>query len=352
MKNYAGRRVFVTGGLGFIGSNLTIRLVQLGARVTVVDSLVAGCGGNRRNLRPVANDVEVIEADAGAVELLRPYLRRAETIFNLAGEVSHSHSMEFPERDLEINVCSQMAFVRECAAQAPGVRIVYAGTRQVYGRPQYLPVDENHPLAPVDFNGIHKLAASQYHLVLSDAGQLDAVVLRLTNVYGPRLALNIPCQGVLAVFFARVLLGERAEVFGDGTQLRDPVYVDDAVDALLRAGSVAKPASRTYNVGGPRALSLKAIANTISEAGGALPPLFRPFPYELSQIDIGSFYANCERIGRELGWQPAVQLEDGVARTFDFFRRHLRDYLKPGCGYPQCELRPSLRVQDRTEATA
>lgn len=352
MNSLRGKQVLITGGLGFIGSNLALRLVELGARVKIVDSLVQGCGGHRRNIQSAASDIEVIEADISECDRLRPHIRRAELIFNLAGEVSHSHSMEFPGRDLEINAASQLAFVRECAREAPGIRIVYAGTRQVYGRPAYLPVDENHPLSPVDFNGIHKLAASGYHVILSEAGQLDAAILRLTNVYGPRMALNVPCQGVLSVFFARVLLGERLEVFGDGAQLRDPVYIDDVVDAFLRVGSVEKLASRTYNVGGPTPVSLAEIAGVIGAAGGAPDPILRPFPPKLREIDIGSFYADCRRIERELGWQPRVSLNEGVGRTFEFFRAHLGEYLEPGAGYPKCQLRSATRDEHRTALLA
>jgi len=216
---YEGKPVLVTGGLGFIGSNLAIRLVELGARVTIVDSCVAGCGANYRNIASIARDVTVVEADIGDARAMASLLRDTDVVFNLAGEVSHTHSVDYPERDLELNTVSQLAFLHQCAREAPGLRVVYACTRQIYGRPQYLPVDELHAVAPVDFNGVNKHAASQYHLILSGLGLLDAAVLRLTNIYGPRLAINVPCQGVLSTYFLGVLLGRRLEVYGDGTQL-------------------------------------------------------------------------------------------------------------------------------------
>jgi len=339
---YAARRVLVTGGLGFIGSNLAIRLVQLGARVTIADSCIEGCGGNLRNVDAVARDIRVAQCDVGDAKSIRPLLKGIEVIFNLAGEISHSHSMEYPDRDLEINTRSQMLFLQECGKQLPGVRIVYAGTRQVYGRPEYLPVDEAHPVAPVDYNGVSKHAAAEYHLMLTRAGYLDAAVMRLTNTYGPRLAVNVPCQGVLSVFFMRLLLGLPLEVFGDGGQLRDPMYVDDAVDALLGAGAAEKLQSRVFNVGGPEALPLSEIAGVMARLAGASAPVYRPFPKDAGRIDIGSFVADSSRIRRELNWSSRTLLADGAARTLEFFQEHLRDYLDPADAYPECHLRRSI----------
>ena len=339
MRFYRGKRVLVTGGLGFIGSNLAIELVRLGARVTIVDACIEGCGANPYNIAPIAHDVRVVRCDIGDARALQPLLNGVDLIFNLAGEISHSHSMRFPERDLEINAASQMLFLRECAERLPGVRVVYAGTRQVYGKPQYLPVDEDHPVAPVDYNGVNKHAAAEYHLMLTRAGLLDAVILRLTNTYGPRLAVSVPCQGVLSVFFMRLLLGLPLEVFGNGEQLRDPLYVDDVVDALLRAGAADELLSRVYNVGGPEALSLGKVADVLTSLVEAPPVIYRSFPMEASRIDIGSFYADSTRARRELQWQPATSISEGAARTLEFFRQHLQAYLDPANGYPQCHLR-------------
>lgn len=341
MKFYAGRRVLVTGGLGFIGSNLAIRLVQLGARVTIVNACIAGCGGNLKNIAPVAGDVRVAQCDISDAPAMGSLLQGIEVIFNLAGEISHAHSMEYPDRDLEINARSQMMFLRETSERIPGVRVVFAGTRQVYGRPEYLPVDEAHPVAPVDYNGVSKHAAAEYHLMLTRAGLLDAAVLRLTNTYGPRLAVNVPCQGVLSVFFLRLMLGLPLEVYGDGAQLRDPVYVNDVVDAFLRAGAAEKLESRLFNIGGLEVLPLGEIAAMLSRLAGAPAPVYKPFPKEAGRIDIGSFAANSTRIWKELKWQPTTALEGGAARTLKYFREHLRDYLDPADGYPECHLRRS-----------
>jgi nucleoside-diphosphate-sugar epimerase len=317
--SYAGRKVLVTGGLGFIGSNLTIRLVAEGAAVTVVDPCVPGCGGNPANLGGAAPKVRILACDIGSPQLPAAELAQAEIVFNLAGEVSHTASMRMPERDLAINTIAQLRFLELLCTVNPGVRIIYAGTRQVYGIPQYLPVDEEHPINPVDFNGVHKYAATMYHLMLSRAGQLDACVLRLTNVYGPRLALDQPGQGVFSTFLRNLIRGQRLTVFGDGKQLRDPVFVEDVVDAFLLAGLQPKLRHRSYNLGGPSAISLSDIASIASEVAGVPPPLIREFPEDLKGIDIGSYKTDCTSIRNDLNWEAKVALAEGMARTLAWY---------------------------------
>jgi UDP-glucose 4-epimerase len=321
------RKVLVTGGLGFIGSNLALRLVRGGARVVIVDSEVAGCGANRHNIAAAAGDLRVISADVGDASSFAHEIRGCSAIFNLAGEISHIHSMRDPARDAALNAMSQLRFLEECARQEPGIRVVYASTRQIYGVPRYLPVDERHPIQPVDFNGVHKYAATAYHLLWSDMGRIDARVLCLTNVYGPRLALWLSGQGFLANFLRRGLLEQPIEIFGDGCQLRDPVYVDDVVDAFLLAGAVDDPKSRLWNVAGPHALTLSDIAAVISTATGAPPPICRPFPEEHKGIDIGSYCSDSTRIREELGWHPQIVFEEGVRRSLEYFQREFPHYL-------------------------
>ncbi|MBI3678913.1 MAG: NAD-dependent epimerase/dehydratase family protein [Acidobacteria bacterium] len=350
--SYRNTPVLVTGGLGFIGSNLALRLVEQGAQVTVVDPLVPGCGGNLHNIATVREQVEVIKRDISAAGHFASAIRRARVIFNLAGEVSHIHSMEFPERDLLINTVAQLRFLQVCVRHNPGVRVVYAGTRQVYGKPEYLPMDENHPVRPVDFNGVHKYAANMYHLMLSRSGQLDAVVLRLTNVYGPRMSLAIPCQGFLSTFLRCILTGQGLEVFGDGKQLRDPVFVDDAVEAFLLAGAAPALQERTLNVGGPEALSLLEIAQTCARAAGGLSVETRPFPEERAAIDIGSYATDCSLIRKTLGWKPQARFADGIESTLAFYRARLRHYLDPENPQADCSLPEHKGVQRRLKYAA
>ena len=326
---YRNRRVLVTGGLGFIGSNLTIRLAEAGARVTVIDPMLPGCGANLFNVAPVESGIRIIAADVGQAEDFSAQLADAQVIFNLAGEISHSRSMEQPDRDLEINTLSQLRFLLACRKHCPGARIVYAGTRQVYGKPEYLPVDESHPIQPVDFNGVHKYAAMQYHLLLARRGDLDCMVLRLSNVYGPRMALHLPQQGFLTVYLRNALEGRPIVVFGDGSQLRDPVYVDDVVDAFLQAGIAPRLDSRMFNIGGPQAVCLGEIAATVARLGGASTMEQVPFPDESRRIDIGSYCTDTARAERELLWTPRIWLHEGLETTMRFYRRHRERYLNP-----------------------
>ncbi len=328
---YTGLPVVVTGGLGFIGSNLTVRLTQLGARVTVIDGSIPGCGANPYNLHAVRDRVEVIHAGLAQDDAYAAALANASIVFNLAGEISHIQSMRDPLRDLELNTFAQLAFLTALGRVNRGVRVVYAGTRQVCGKPRYLPVDEDHPIEPVDFNGIHKRAAEHYHLLMSRDGAVDAVVLRLTNVYGPRLAIGVPGQGFLSAFIARALDGCPLEVFGDGAQLRDPVFVDDAVEAFLLAGMKRSLPGRLYHLGGPAPLSLLEIARIISrEAELAHEVTLRPFPAEHLAFDIGSYTTDSTRLQAVLDWRPRTTFEEGIRCTLSYFRAH-RDYYLPAC---------------------
>jgi len=327
MQRYKNLPVLITGGLGFIGSNLAIKLFEEGARVTVLDSSIEGCGANVFNLAPIRDRISIIDHDMAEARAFAPVIRDARVIFNIAGEISHINSMHQPERDLNLNTVAQLRFLMECTASNPGVRVVYASTRQIYGVPNQLPVDEDHPIQPVDYNGVHKYATSQYHAMLARTGALDTVTLRLTNVYGPRMALRLPAQGFLSTFLRRLLLHQPLEIFGDGEQLRDPVFVDDAVEAFLIAGSKPRVASRVYNIGGPGHLSLNQIALISSEAAGVAAPSRRPFPGEIRAIDIGSYYTDSSRAARELDWTPRVIFAEGIRRTLDYYRANLPHYL-------------------------
>jgi UDP-glucose 4-epimerase len=332
---YRNSKVLITGGLGFIGSNLALHLVSLGAEVTVVDASVEGCGANPRNLCGAASPIRVIHADIADAASFASNIRSSDVIFNLAGEVSHLRSMQDPERDKELNASAQLRFLEQCALHNPGVRVVYASTRQIYGTPRYLPVDENHPIQPLDFNGIHKYAATAYHQVLTASGGLDAVVLCLTNVYGPRMALNIPSQGFLGGFLRNALVARPSTIFGDGRQLRDPIYIDDAVDAFLCAGAVTRPPNRLWNIGGPAALSLSQIAAAIAAASNSPAPGFKQFPCDLKRIDIGSYCTDSTRIRQDLGWAPSVDFNRGIRRTIEYYRKELAYYLNAADYQPE-----------------
>jgi UDP-glucose 4-epimerase len=323
---FRGRRVLITGGLGFIGSNLARELVGLGARVTIVDALIPEYGGNRHNLAGIASRVRVHFADVRDRKRLPAFVRGQDFVFNLAGQTSHMDSMTDPDTDLEINCRAQLSILEACRCHNPRVRIVFASTRQIYGRPEFLPVNERHPLRPVDVNGINKLAGEQYHLLYSEVYGIRGTVLRLTNTIGPRMRVKDARQTFLGIWIKQVLSGERFEVWG-GQQLRDFTYVDDAVDALLLAAARPVAVGQVYNLGGSGRISLRALADLVIDAAGGGSYRVKKFPAERRKIDIGDYYADDRRIRRELGWRPRIGIREGVERTVEFFRAELPHYL-------------------------
>lgn len=325
-RSFAGKRVLITGGLGFIGSNLARRLVALGARVSVVDSLVPEYGGSRHNLAGLSGRVRVHIADVRDWPRLPQLVRGQDYLFNLAGQTSHMDSMTDPQTDLDINGRAQLAILEACRLHNPSIRIVFASTRQIYGRPDYLPVDEKHPLRPVDINGINKLAGESFHLLYSQVHGIRSTALRLTNTIGPRMRIKDARQTFVGIWIRRLLEREPFEVWG-GEQLRDFTYVDDAVDAFLLAASKPAAEGRVFNLGGPPAVTLERLAELLVEInrGGAF--VVRPFPSDRKRIDIGDYYADDRLIGRVLGWKPQTDLRTALTRTVAFYREELRHYV-------------------------
>lgn len=318
---FSGRRCVVTGGLGFIGSNTVHALAAVGAHVVVVDSLVPQHGGDERNLDGVTGQVEVVRADIGDAARVAPAVREAEVVFNVAGQVSHHESMSDPLRDLDLNARSHLAFLEILRADNPTATVVHTSTRQVYGRPRYLPVDEEHPTDPVDVNGIDKLAGEQFHLLYARVHGLPVCALRLTNVYGPRQSLMLDGLGFLPVFLRRAMNGEELSVFGDGSQLRDCLHVDDVVRAMALAAGSVDAVGEVFNLGHPEALTLLEIAELTAAAGGAGTTVRTvPWPEQLAAIDIGSFQGDFSKAKRILGWDPRISFADGIAGTVPFYR--------------------------------
>lgn len=324
-KAFKGKRVLITGGLGFIGSNLARRLVRLGAEVTLVDSLIAEYGGNKRNIAGLERRLRVNISDVRNHHSLPALLREEHFLFNLAGQTSHMDSMTDPETDLEINCRAQLAILEACRKYNPKLRVVFASTRQIYGRPDYLPVDENHPLRPVDVNGINKLAGEEYHLLYSAVHGVPSTVLRLTNTIGPRMRVKDARQTFVGVWIKQVLRGEPIEVWG-GEQLRDFTYVDDAVDAFLLAATQPRAVGRVYNLGGVGRISLRELAELLVKVARRGSYRVRTFPANRRKIDIGDYYSDCRRI-EEIGWKPTTTIRDALAGTVAYYRRELPHYL-------------------------
>jgi UDP-glucose 4-epimerase len=326
---YRGRQVMITGGLGFIGSNLARQLVALGAHVLLVDSLIPDYGGNLFNIDGVADRLTVNIADVRQQSTMNYLVRGRDVIFNLAGQVSHIDSMRDPYSDLEINCRSQLTVLEACRNHNPGVKVVFAGTRQVYGRPDSLPVTEHHLVRPTDVNGINKAAGEYYHLVYNNVFGVRACSLRLTNVFGPRQLIKHDRQGFIGWFIRLAIEDKTIQIYGDGSQLRDFVYVDDAVDAFLRAGVSDECNGEVFNVGGDQPHSHRDLTRLLLEVAGSGRVEYVTWPADKKAIDIGSFYADSSKFRQVTGWQPRVSLRDGLEETVAFYRQHFDRYV-PG----------------------
>jgi UDP-glucose 4-epimerase len=323
---YRGRTVMITGGLGFIGSNLARQLVELGADVLLVDSLIPDYGGNLFNIEGITDRVRVNIADIRQQSTMNYLVRDRSVVFNLAGQVSHIDSMRDPYADLEINCRSQLTILEACRYNNPDAKVVFAGTRQVYGRPKSLPVDETHLVAPTDVNGINKAAGEYYHLVYNNVFKVRACSLRLTNVYGPRQLIRHSRQGFIGWFIRVAIEDGTIQVYGDGSQLRDFVYVDDAADAFLRAGADDRCNGEVFNVGGDKPISHRELTSLLVQIAGSGRVEYVEWPAAKKAIDIGDFYADSSKLKRVTGWRPTLPLRDGLRKTIAYYRQHFDRY--------------------------
>lgn len=325
-SHFAGKKVLVTGGLGFIGSNLARTLCDLGAKVTVVDSMIPEYGGNQFNLTGYENRISVNFSDVRDPHSIKYLIRGQNFLFNLAGQVSHTDSMKDPHTDLDVNVRAQVYILEACRQFNPDVRIVFASTRQIYGRPQYLPVDEKHPLVPVDVNGINKIAGEWYHLLYGQVYGLQVTSLRLTNIYGPRMRVKDARQTFIGWWLRQVVENQTIQIFGDGKQIRDLNYIDDVVMAMLSAAIVSDSIGQVYNLG-DTPISLLDLAQLMISIGGRSSYEIIPFPPERKAIDIGDYWGDYNKITAQLGWKPQVSLREGLTHTLSYYRKYLDKYL-------------------------
>lgn len=324
--SFAGRSVLITGGAGFIGSALARRLVADGARVSLVDSLIPEYGGNLANLADIRDRIHLNISDVRDPHAMKYLVRDQHLIFNLAGQTSHVDSMTDPFTDLEINSRAQLSILEAVRHHGAGARVIFASTRQIYGRPDYLPVDEKHPLRPVDVNGINKIAGESYHLLYHAVYGIPTCALRLTNTYGPGMRIKDARQTFVGIWIRRLLEGQPFEVWG-GDQLRDFNHVDDVVEAFCTAALDPRAVGRVFNLGSSERVTLRQLAELLVRLHGGGRFEVREYPADRKKIDIGDYYSDFREIRAALGWQPRVPLEQGLARTLAYFREHLRDYL-------------------------
>jgi UDP-glucose 4-epimerase len=321
-----GAPVLVTGGYGFIGSNLVRRLVRLGAQVTVVDALVPNTGANRFNLADVEEHIAVRVVNMTDEDAMREVVRGRTLVFNLVGQVSHVYSMCDPYADLMMNCHAQLGLLEACRKHAPRAKIVFTATRQQYGRPEYLPVDERHPLRPIDINGIHKVAAEAYYLLYGRLYGLHVTSLRLTNTYGPGQLMRNGRHAFVPWLVRLAIDGQPLQIFGHGQQMRDFTYVDDVVEALLGAAQRPESDGEVFNLGGERPYSILEFVDILLGVVGSGSYACVPFPEDRDPIDIGSYYADFSKIKRVLDWQPTVPLAEGLRRTVEYYRRYRNHY--------------------------
>jgi UDP-glucose 4-epimerase len=326
LREFAGRNILITGGAGFIGSNLARRLVQLGARVTLVDSLIPEYGGNLFNVRDIKDQVTLNIADVRDQHSLRYLVQRQHFLFNLAGQTSHLDSMEDPYTDLEINCRAQLSILEACRKYNPAIKVVFASTRQLYGKPEYLPVDEKHLLRPTDVNGINKMSGEGFHLLYNRVYGIRTCALRLTNTIGPGMRIKDARQTFVGIWIRRLLEGKPFEVWG-GQQLRDFTFIEDAVNAFLLAALSDEANGMVFNLGGERVISLKDLAELMVQINGAGSYSVLPYPANRKPIDIGDYYADFGLIKKVLGWQPGVALPDALVKTLAFYRENLPHYV-------------------------
>jgi len=329
-KEFVGKKVLITGGLGFIGSSLARRLLAEGAIVTLVDSLIPQYGGNVFNIHDIKDRLTINITDVRDPHAMAYLIQGQDYLFNLAGQTSHLDSMHDPRTDLEINASAQLSILEACKKHNPGIKVVFASTRQLYGKPEYLPVDEKHPIKPVDVNGINKLAGEWYHLLYNNVYRIRACALRLTNTYGPGMRVKDARQTFLGIWIRNLLEGKPVQVFGDGLQLRDFNYVDDVVEAFLSAAVNPAAEGEVYNLGSTEYINLKDLAGMMVGLFGRGSFEIVPFPPDRKAIDIGDYYSDFTKIKTALGWSPQILLQEGLRKSLDYYSLHGKHYWEQG----------------------
>ena len=319
-NKFINKKVLITGGAGFIGSNLAIKLVELKAEVTLIDSLIPEYGGNLFNLETIKNQIRLNISDVRDEYSMKYLVKDQDYLFNLAGQTSHVDSMQNPYPDLEINARSQLSILEACRKYNSKIKIVFASTRQIYGKPEYLPVDERHRLHPVDINGINKMAGEWYHIVYNDVYDIHSVVLRLTNTYGPRMRVKDARQTFLGIWIKKNIDGEKIAVYGDGKQIRDFNYVDDVVNAMLLAAVSNDVNGTIFNLGADDPINLKDTAELLIKVSQNGEYELIPFPQERKIIDIGDYYADYRKIRAKLSWKPQTSFEEGLKKTLEYYK--------------------------------
>jgi len=325
-EKFNGKKVLITGGLGFIGSNLAKELVNLGADVTIIDSLIPDMGGNMFNVSTIKDKVEIITKDLRDTDVINELVKDKDYIFNLAGHLSHVVSMNNPMLDLELNCISQLSLLEACKKHNTNVSIVFTGTRGQYGKAMYLPVNEKHELNSTDINGINKTAAESYHLLYCKAHGIHACSLRLTNTYGPGHIMKHNRQGFMGWFIRQAVDGETITIYGDGKQIRDFNYVLDVVSALMMVIGHESARGEAFNLGCNEKINVHDFTKLLIELCGSGELKLIPFPEEKKKIEVGDFYGDISKIKNKIGWEPKFTLKEGLSLTLDYYKKYKKEY--------------------------
>ncbi len=326
MKVFKDKEVLVTGGLGFIGSNLCIELVRLGARVTIIDNMLPRQGGNLFNISGIAENVTVNISDVRNQLSMNHLVKGKDYIFHLAGQVNHVDSMKNPLQDLEINCRGTMVLLEALRNHNRDAKVIFAGTRGEYGSSVKLPVDEDHPTNPKGIYAVTNLTAEKMVLVYDDVYKIRGSCLRITNTYGPRHQMAHDEYGVFNWFIRKAMDGEEIPVFGDGRILRDFLYVEDLVDCMLKVAVTDGAYGKVFNVGTGIPVSFFELAEKIAAISGTGKTGFTEFTQERKEVEPGDYYADITRIKTTTGWQPVTPLEEGIAKTIDYYRKNRKEY--------------------------
>ncbi len=321
-----GARALITGGMGFTGSNLAIGLVNAGSDVTIVDAMIPGYGGNLFNIAPIGSRVTVNFSDVRDVNVMNHLVRGQDFVFHLAGQVDHILSMSDPFPDIDINIKGTAVMMEALRRHNPSAKLIYTGTRGQYGAAVSLPVNEEAATNPKGIYEISNLTAEKIIQVYNDAHGIDAVLLRLTNIYGPRAQMRHPRYGVVNWFVRQAIDGATIKVFGDGKIRRDFLFIDDAVEAIMMSAVSPAAVGEVLNVGIDKPTDFIELADTLIEVAGSGRWEFSPFTPERKAQEPGDFYSDISKIRRLVGWQPRTALRDGLRQTVEFYRDHKAHY--------------------------
>lgn len=324
---YKGQRVLITGGLGFIGSNIAQKLACYGAKVTLVDSLDPRYGGNQANVEEILDRITVQVGDYRDAHLMSPLVRTADVIFHLAAQVSYIDSFRVPLEDLDLNCRGTLQLLDLCRTLNPNARVVFASSRLVLGKVVSQPIREDHPTDPLSIYGVHKLAAEKYHRLYGAVCGLKTAILRITNPYGERQQLKHGKYSLPGWFMRLALEGKSIQIFGDGTQLRDYLYATDLADAFLAVGLSAAPPGEIFNCGSGRSVQFREMAETIIRVLKRGRVEYVPWPPDYERVETGDVNFSVDKLAQATGWRASVSLEEGIERMYRYFASRLPRYL-------------------------